>query len=211
MDLDRPSRHYSREACGVGRRAVNGRPGRIAMYADNTLTPKEAVRLCALGTLAVAPMRYGDLAVSIRHFISRVIGPTPEIMGHSIELLRYEGLVETIEGEDEAALLRITDDGLAEMRALLAADLRPSNTELNTLITALKFRFMHLLPAAERHAQAELLTAAVEREMARLRDLRGHPSGSTGILPEWLDHHIETLGIRLAWLGRLRDRLDPEG
>jgi len=180
------------------------------MYADNTLTPKEAVRLCALGTLAIAPMRYGDLAVSIRHFISRVIGPTPEIMGHSIELLRYEALVETIEGEDDAALLRITDDGLAEMRTLLVANLRPSNTELNTLITALKFRFMDLLPPAERHAQAELLTAAVEREMARLKDLRRHPSGAAGILPDWLDHHIETLESRLAWLGRLRDRLAAE-
>lgn len=180
------------------------------MYADNTLTPNEAVRLCALGTLAVSPMRYGDLAVSIRHFISRVIGPTPEIMGHSIELLRYEGLVETVEGEDDLALLRISDDGRAEMHALLVAGLRPSNTELNTLITALKFRFMHLLPPAERHAQVELLTAAVEREMARLQDLRRHPSGSTGVLPEWLDHHIESLERRLDWLGRLRDRLATE-
>ena len=48
------------------------------MYTDNTLTPKEAIRLCALGTLAIAPLRYGDLAVAIRHFVSRVIGPTPE-------------------------------------------------------------------------------------------------------------------------------------
>ncbi|HYN38325.1 MAG TPA: hypothetical protein VES39_03645, partial [Rhodospirillales bacterium] len=75
------------------------------MYADQTLTPKEAIRLCALGTLALAPMRYGELAVSIRHFISRVIGPTPEIMGHSLELLKYEGLVETVEGSDENAML----------------------------------------------------------------------------------------------------------
>ena len=117
------------------------------MYADHTLTPKEAIRLCALGSLALAPMRYGDLAISIRHFISRVIGPTPEIMGHSLELLKYEGLVETIEGSGETALLRITDDGGHEMRALLTANVRPSNTELNTLITALKFRFLHLLGA----------------------------------------------------------------
>ncbi|MBT5428342.1 MAG: hypothetical protein HOK89_00350, partial [Rhodospirillaceae bacterium] len=32
------------------------------MFADNTLTPKEAVRLCALGTLALGPTRYGALA-----------------------------------------------------------------------------------------------------------------------------------------------------
>lgn len=177
------------------------------MYADHTLTPKEAVRLCALGTLALAPMRYGDLAIAIRHFISRVVGPTPEIMGHSVELLKYEGLVETVEGSDENALLRITDAGLAQMQALLTADLRPSNTELNTLITALKFRFLHLLSLDEQQKQAELLYAAVEREIARLQDLRQHPSGAVGFLAEWLDHHIATLEGRLEWLGGLRGRL----
>ena len=32
------------------------------MYRDNTLIPTEAIRLAALGTLAMRPMRYGDLA-----------------------------------------------------------------------------------------------------------------------------------------------------
>jgi DNA-binding PadR family transcriptional regulator len=177
------------------------------MYTDNTLTPKEAIRLCALGSLALGPMRYGDLAISIRHFISRVIGPTPEIMGHSLELLKYEGLVETVEGSGETALLRITDDGGREMRALLTANLRPSNTELNTLITALKFRFLHLLPAEDQRAQAELLLAAAERELSRLQDLREHPTGRAGFLPDWLDHHIVALEGRLAWLAAFRDYL----
>jgi DNA-binding PadR family transcriptional regulator len=177
------------------------------MYADNTLTPNEAIRLCALGSLALGPMRYGDLAISIRHFISRVIGPTPEIMGHSLELLKYEGLVEMVEGGGEAALLRITDDGVREMRALLTANLRPSNSELNTLITALKFRFMHLLPAEDQRTQAELLLAAVERELARLQDLRDHPTGNVGFMPDWLDHHIAALESRLAWLAAFHDRL----
>jgi DNA-binding PadR family transcriptional regulator len=177
------------------------------MYADHTLTPKEAIRLCALGTLAVAPMRYGDLAISIRHFISRLIGPTPEIMGHSLELLKYEGLVETAEGSGEAALLRITEDGMREMRMLLTANLRPANTELNTLITALKFRFLHLLPPEDQHTQAELLLASSERELARLHDLRDHSTGSTGYLPAWLDHHIATLEARRAWIARFRDQL----
>jgi DNA-binding PadR family transcriptional regulator len=181
------------------------------MYTDNTLTPKEAIRLCALGSLALGPVRYGDLAISIRHFISRVIGPTPEVMGHSLELLKYEGLAETIEGSGETALLRITDDGVREMRVLLTANLRPSNTELNTLITALKFRFLHMLSADEQRAQAELLLAAVERELARLQDLREHPTGSEGFLPDWLDHHIAALGGRLEWLACFRDRIAGRG
>ncbi len=179
------------------------------MYADNTLTPKEAVRLCALGSLALQPMRYGDLAISIRHFISRVIGPTPEIMGHSIELLKYEGLVESVEGSGDTEVLQITPDGLAEMRGLLTANLRPSNTELNTLITALKFRFLHLLAPDEQATQADLLLAAIEREIARLGDLRAHPSGHAGFLPDWLDHHLAELHARMAWLEAFRDRLSP--
>jgi hypothetical protein len=181
------------------------------MYADHTLTPKEAIRLCALGSLALAPMRYGDLAICIRHFISRVIGPTPEIMGHSLELLKYEGLVETIEGDGESALLRITDDGAREMRALLTANVRPSNTELNTLITALKFRFLHLLGREDQRTQAELLLAAVERELTRLQDLREHSSGNAGFFADWLDHHIAAIEDRFAWIASFRDRLDSQG
>ena len=64
------------------------------MYTDNTLTPKEAVRLCALGTLFKEPTRYSALASGVRYFVSHVIGPSLEVMGQSIELLRYEGLVE---------------------------------------------------------------------------------------------------------------------
>ena len=182
------------------------------MYADHTLDAKRghpAVRAGLAGARAPCVMR--DLAISIRHFISRVIGPTPEIMGHSLELLKYEGLVETVEGSGEDALLRITDDGVREMRQLLTANVRPSNTELNTLITALKFRFLHLLAPEDQRSQAELLLAAVERELARLHDLRAHPSGSAGFFPDWLDHHIAALDDRLAWIARFRDRLELAG
>ena len=72
-----------------------------------------------LGPLAMGASRYADLAISIRHFVSRVIGPTPEIMGHSLELLKYEGLVETIDGSGEDALLRLTDDGHARCERCL--------------------------------------------------------------------------------------------
>ena len=41
------------------------------MYADNTLTPRDATRLCALGTLAIGPSRYSVLVNAVRHFVSR--------------------------------------------------------------------------------------------------------------------------------------------
>jgi len=170
------------------------------MYADATLTPKEAIRLAALGTLAQQPMRYGDLAIAIRHFVSRVVGPTPEIMGHSLELLRYEGLVETREGSGDAAVLALTEDGRKEMLALLASNLRPGNSELNTLIVALKFRFLHELSEGDRSQQLEMMLAAGERELARLQDLREHHAADQGLLPAWIDQQIATVEARLAWL-----------
>lgn len=177
------------------------------MYADHTLTPKESIRLCALGTLALGPRRYSELAVAIRHFISRIIGPTPEIMGHSIELLRYEGLVETVAGEGDEALLRITGDGENELRALLVANVRPSSTELTKLVVALKFRFLHLLDPAVRIDQVRLLADVCERELTRLRDLRDHHAGDEGCLVVWLDHDMALLESRIGWLKMFAERL----
>jgi len=177
------------------------------MYADHTLTPKEAIRLCALGTLALSPTTYMGLAHAIRHFVSRVVGPTPEIMGHSIELLKYEGLVAVVEGEGDSAVLQLTPAGQAEMQALLTAKLRPSNTELNRLLVALKFRFLHLLDAAAQRLEAEQLMEACEQEVLRLIDLRQHHAEDEGCLTLWLDHEIGALETRQAWLAAFRDRL----
>lgn len=175
------------------------------MFSDNTLTPKEAIRLCALGSLAGHPMSYSQLAGAIRHFVSRIMGPSLEVMGTSIELLKLEGLVKA-DGAGDGDLLRITDDGRKELRTLLAANVRAATTDLNKLVVALKFRFMHLLDDAERRAQADLLVDVCERELARLEDLRGHDPDGEGFLAEWLDHDIELLEMRLKWLRDFRDR-----
>lgn len=180
------------------------------MFADQTLTPKEAVRLAALGTLAMTPLSYSGLAVAIRHFVSRVIGPSPEIMGHSIELLKYEGLVETVDGEGDSALLGLTDAGHHELRTLLTANLRAADTALNKLVITLKFRFLHLLTPTERADQADLLVDVCEQELARLDDLRQHHAGDAGYLVAWLDHDIGQLEARLEWLTAFRDRLAAE-
>jgi len=183
------------------------------MFSDNTLTPKEAIRLCALGTLAQeSRLRYSALANATRHFVSRLVGPSSEIMGSSIELLRYEGLVEAVTGtgmEDDADLV-LTDQGQHELHTLLTANLRAGMSELNKLVTALKFRFLHLLDPADRLAQADLLVEACERELARLDDLRQHHADDTGYLIPWLDHDIALVESRLAWLEDLRNGLYAE-
>lgn len=178
------------------------------MFADRTLTPKEATRLTALGTLALGPLPYSELANAIRHFIGSVIGPSPEIMGHSIELLKYEELVMAAGNEAGAnTLLQLTEKGQAEMRTLLTANLRAADTALNKLVIALKFRFLHLLRPDEQCVQADLLVDVCGQELARLEHLRLHHAKDEGYLTIWLDHDIGLLEQRLAWLTAFRQRL----
>lgn len=183
------------------------------MFADNTLTPKEAVRLCALGMLGVAEaegqaMRYGDLAGQVRHFISRVAGPQIDLMGTSIELLRHEGLVEAVDGvgmEDDAALT-LTASGRRELSQLLTARLRPGS-DLSRLIVALKMRFLSLLEPAKQLAQMDLLADSVEGELNRLLDLRGSLGDDQPSLCAWLDLEIKGLEDRLTWVNEYSQNL----
>lgn len=179
------------------------------MYTDNTLTPKEAIRLCALGTLATAPMPYAALANAVRHFTAHMLGPSLDLMGTSIELLKYEGLIEGIGtgGAAEDAELRMTPAGWEELHMLLTARLRMGAAELNKLIVALKFRFLHLLERDDQIAQADQLMEACENELARLDDLHHHHAGDKGHVVDWLNHEIGQAETRLAWLTNFRTAL----
>ena len=91
------------------------------MYDDNSLTPREAIRLCALGTLAQQTtgqeILYDDLVFAVRHFISRITGPSLDLMGESIELLRYEGLIKILDTENTSnPHIIITNDGRAVLK-----------------------------------------------------------------------------------------------
>ncbi len=174
------------------------------MYSDNSLLPRETVRLAALGALTMGEMRYGALAGDVRHFISRLAGPSLELMGSSIELLRHEGLVEPADEGGDDPMLRITEAGKSELRALLSAAVRPPFNDLNKLVLALKMRFLHLLDQAGRRDQADLLIEACQTELARLVDLRGAHVDEHGHLIDWLDHDIGLVETRLAWLEDLR-------
>lgn len=182
------------------------------MFADKTLTPREATRLCVLGTIAQGPMRYSELASSVRHFISRLTGPSLDLMGSSIELLRYEGLVEPVEGQgmEDDALLQISDAGREAFRTLMTAPLRPAS-DLSKLITALKFRFLHLLPQADQEEQVDLLIDTSETGLARLTDLRRHMEGDSGYMTAWLDEEIARAEARLTWLENLRATIGAKG
>lgn len=175
------------------------------MYSDNSLLPKEALRLSALGLLAIQPMRYAALANEIRHFTSRIAGPSLDLMGTSIEILRHEGLIAGTDEEDP--LLELTDLGRASLDALLRAAVRPPFTDTNKLLLALKMRFLHLLDRDGQIDQLSIMVDAAETELARLVDLRAHNAEAPGHLTEWIDHDVAQVEGRLSWLREFQSRL----
>jgi hypothetical protein len=170
------------------------------MYADHTLTPREAIRLCALGILAGGPQPYDDVVFAVRHFVSRMTGPSLELMGESIELLKYEGLVD---GEP----LAITERGRDVLNELLRANVRAGSGAMNDLIFALKMRFLHLLSAEEQASQVGLMIEACETELARIEDVTGDESGH---LAGWLAIEAERLTARATYLKHVLAAGDPQ-
>lgn len=181
------------------------------MYRDNTLIPAEAVRLAALGSLVEGEKSYGDLAREIRFFVARVVGPSLDLLGTSLELLRLEGLIEALDGSaptdtlSDDSTLRVTAEGHKAFHALMTSNVRGLANDLSRLVIALKMRFLPLLSANDRHEQAEILAEACESELARLQDLRG--SYGSGFLAEWLDREIVEATERRNWFAALDRRL----
>lgn len=175
------------------------------MYPDNSLIPTEAIRLAALGSLAMAPKSYAALATEIRHFTGRIVGPSLDLIGPPIELLKVEGLVEPAAAGEDA--IGVTASGLAELKRLLTANLRGPVGEFNKLVIALKMRFLHLLDREAQLAQSELLIEVCERELTRLTDLRAHHAAEGGQLVAWLDHDIGQVEARLGWFRDLQAKL----
>lgn len=183
------------------------------MYRDRSLLPAEAVRLAALGALARGDRRYSELASEVRQFLARIVGPSLDLVGPPIGLLRVEGLIETAGDQDtgDDAPMRITAAGRAELSRLLTSALRPAASDVNKLVLALKLRFFDLLPDADRGTQAEAMAEAAEQEVARLADLRQKHGESGSIFAQWLDLDLAQAEARLAWFENLRRRLETEG
>ena len=175
------------------------------MYSDNTLTPKETVRLCALGSLASEALSYAELAHSIRYFIDRVQGPSIDVLGASVELLKYEGLISQM--DDNNGRLYLTKKGKLELNELLTADIRPNDASYNKLIEALKFRFLHLLEPKEKMHQADILIERIELEKLRLTDLNDLYKDDKSYFKVWLNQDIKNLSKRLRWLKEFKKKL----
>jgi len=179
------------------------------MYRDKSLLPTQAIRLAVLGSLGNGTRRYGELAAEMRHFTGALVGPSLDLLGTSIELLRFEGLIEPVAGQGMAdnAELRLTESGRDALHDLLSAPLRAPLNDVGRLTLALKLRYLHHLPPAERVAQAELMIETAESDVARLEDLRRHTAAEPGLLGAWLDSELAQARARLAWFEALKPSL----
>lgn len=169
------------------------------MYRDNSLIPKEAIRMAALGALWRAPMAYGDLAREVRHFAARIVGPSLDLLGTSIELLKFEGLI----ADGAEGRLVLTAAGEEALRDYMTSSVRPGVSDMNKLVVALKLRFIEVLDGDAQRDQLEQLRAMYAGELARLRDLAGHDEWQSGRLDAWIEMEIDQVGGRIAWCDRL--------
>lgn len=172
------------------------------MYRDKTLIPSEAIRLCMLGTLALKPHTYADLAREVRAFTSRIAGPSLDMMGSSIEVLRAEGLLAPQQSlpDPTRETLELTDSGREELRDLLISNLRSPVDGVSQLVFALKLRFLHLLNAEDARDQIERMREISETEHARLLDLKQRYGSEPGEFDAWLDLELAQIEDRLHWL-----------
>lgn len=178
------------------------------MYQDKSLVSTEAVRLAALGRLAAGAMTYADLAQDIRHFVTRIVGPSLDLLGSSLEILRLEGLIAPAEGSSVAddTEMVITESGRQDFLDLMDASLRAPLDDTGRLVMALKLRFLFEVPKEQQLDQIDLLRELAQSELARLEALQ--QSHAEGALAGSLALDIDQVNARIAWLNDLEAQLE---
>ena len=175
--------------------------GVLKMYRDNSLIPRETIKMAALGALIGRNRSYDDVASEVRSFISRIVGPSLELMGTSIELLKLEGLIETVDqdGQSQTELLQLSVAGLEELKEYLRSNLKAGGSELNRLVIALKLRFIDILSEDEKREQLSAIKEMYINERKRLEDLKSQPSWTTGLLSESIELDLSIANKRIEW------------
>ena len=175
------------------------------MQRDRALIPVEGLRLAALGILSrQGPMAYARLATMVRLFATSYGASPVDVMSSSIELLRFEGLIEIGEHEEDAgsAPVALTARGRVELERLMIAPVKVAGAYAKLLV-ALKIRFFHLLGDEEKKLLAEVLGDALRGERARLVNLRRHMEGEDAGFLAWLDRDLARVADELARLDEL--------
>lgn len=161
--------------------------------------------MAALGALVARPRSYADIASEVRQFAARIVGPSLDLLGTSIELLKLEGLIAPVgDGLDrDAEMLGLTQEGRLALEAYLKTNIRPGTSDLNKLVIALKLRFIDVLGKEERLDQLLGLKRMYEGEQARLRDLADHGEWSDGLMANWLEIELDMVARRIQWCDEL--------
>jgi DNA-binding PadR family transcriptional regulator len=164
----------------------------VAIFREQALVPAQAVRLTALGILAEGAQRYADLAREVADFTDHILGKSLDLMGNSLELLRYEGLIEAHGGTGmmDNAEMRLTASGREVLHTLLKAALRAPSNEINRLVLALKLRFLPLLDPADRHEQLALIREWYAGEIVRYEELRDRHGDRSPPFRAWVEREI---------------------
>ena len=172
------------------------------MYRDRSLQPGETVKLIALGLLIEAPRTYADLANDIRYFTARIVGPSLDLLGSSLEILRLEGwIAPKEEGKAAGDLISLTDSGYEQFLSLMNAPLRIPLNDSNRLALLTKLRFLSYLPEETRLDQIDLIEELVEKEQAWNAELaRDFPQTALGA---WVEMESRDLSAKRAWLQTL--------
>lgn len=168
------------------------------MFPDHSLQPQETTRLLALGLLAEGARAYDDLALEIRRFTARVVGPNLDLLGSSLEILKLEGWA--VAQTTNSSILEITPAGLGMLDTLLAANLRTPLNDVNRLALLIKLRFLRRLPPSEKQDQLALIAELIMREEAWVQDLASDYPDSA--LADWLALELSLSQSKLAWLNR---------
>ena len=157
--------------------------------------------MAALGALIERERSYDDIANEVRSFISRIVGPSLELMGTSIELLKLEGLIETVNDNDkgDSSLLQLSPAGLQELKEYLRSNLKSGGSELNKLVIALKLRFIDILDDNERRDQLLAIRDMYHNEKRRLEDLKNQTTWLTGFLLESIELDLFVVNKRIDW------------
>jgi DNA-binding PadR family transcriptional regulator len=163
------------------------------MFTERALLPAQAARLTALGMLAEGPRHYADLAREVSHFTGCILGQSLDLMGTSLELLRYEGLIEAQAGTGmvDNAEMHITAAGRSALARLLKAPLAAPSVEVNRLVLALKLRFLPILGAADRGEVLGQIREWCAGEIVRYEELRARHGAQSAPFRRWLEREID--------------------
>ncbi len=185
------------------------------MYRDNSLVPSESMRLLALGFLQEHRLDYGTLAGKTRQFTLRIVGPSLDLIGTPLEVLKIEGFVESApldhseQRSSDSPALVLTARGREEFERLMASNLRAPLNDMSKLVLAIKMRFLHLAPRQTQQAQYLLLVDIYDHQLERLQDLKARDKKTVATeFTGWLDLEIAQTYDRLQHYEKMAARLN---